>query len=56
NEGYSYMLRGELKKARAKFAAALSLEPDNPVVINNLHLLDASSRYVIRAPDAQSPQ
>ena len=56
NEGYSYMLRGELKKARAKFAAALSLEPDNPVVINNLHLLDASSRYVIRAPDAQPPQ
>jgi len=56
NEGYSYMLRGELQKARAKFAAAYSLQPDNPVVINNLHLLDASSKYIVRAPDARAPQ
>ena len=56
NEGYSYMLRGELQKAHAKFAAAYSLQPDNPVVINNLHLLDASSKYIVRAPDAQAPQ
>ncbi len=51
NEGYSYMLRGELRKARAKFAAAYAREPDNPTVINNLHLLDSSSRFVVRAPD-----
>ena len=55
NEGYSYMLRGELNKARAKFAAAYRKEPDNPTVINNLHLLDSSSRFVVRAPDV-SPQ
>jgi Tfp pilus assembly protein PilF len=56
NEGYSYMLRGELNKARAKLAAAYRREPDNPTVINNLHLLDSSSRFVVRAPDAQPPQ
>ena len=55
NEGYSYMLRGDLNKARAKFAAAYLKEPDNPVVTNNLHLLDSSSRYVVRAPDASPP-
>ena len=27
NEGYSYMLRGDLRKARAKFDAALRLDP-----------------------------
>jgi Flp pilus assembly protein TadD len=52
NEGYSYMLRGDLKRARAKFVAAFRREPDNPTVINNLHLLDLSSRYIVRAPDA----
>ena len=46
------MLRGDLKRARAKFAAAFRREPDNPTVINNLHLLDLSSRYIVRAPDA----
>jgi Flp pilus assembly protein TadD len=51
-EGYSYMLRGDLKRARAKFVAAFRREPDNPTVINNLHLLDLSSRYIVRAPDA----
>jgi Flp pilus assembly protein TadD len=56
NEGYSYMLRGELNKARAKLAAAYRREPDNPTVINNLHLLDSSSRFVVRAPDAQLAQ
>jgi tetratricopeptide (TPR) repeat protein len=54
NEGYSYMLRGELNKARAKFAAAYRREPDNPTIINNLHLLDASSKYIVRAPDAST--
>ena len=54
NEGYSYMLRGELNKARAKFAAAYRKEPDNPTVINNLHLLDSSSRFVVRAPDVST--
>ena len=40
NEGYSYMLRGELRKARAKFDAALRLDPGNATAINNLALLN----------------
>jgi hypothetical protein len=35
NEGYSYMLRGDLRRARAKFDAALSLDPGNPTTINS---------------------
>ncbi|MFI4995198.1 MAG: tetratricopeptide repeat protein [Hyphomicrobiales bacterium] len=48
NEGYSYMLRGDLTKARAKFLAASRREPDNPTIANNLHLLDGSSKYIER--------
>jgi Flp pilus assembly protein TadD len=54
NEGYSYMLRGDLKKARAKFDAALRLAPGNATTINNLALLGQSSRYVERASDAET--
>jgi Flp pilus assembly protein TadD len=50
NEGYSYMLRGDLVKARFKFQAALRLDPDNPTIINNLHLLDSSGKYIERPP------
>lgn len=56
NEGYSYMLRGDLNRARAKFQRAHELDPENPTIINNLHLLDESSRYIIRAPDASITQ
>ena len=48
NEGYSYMLRGELAKARSKFQAALRRDPGNHTIINNLQLLDSSSRYIER--------
>ncbi len=50
NQGYSYMLRGDLKTARAKFHAALQLDPTNATIINNLQLLDSSSRYIARPP------
>jgi len=50
NEGYSYMLRGDLVKARAKFQAALRRDPDNATIVNNLYLLDSSSRYIERPP------
>jgi Flp pilus assembly protein TadD len=53
NEGYSYMLRGQLNKARAKFDAALSLDPSNSTAINNLALLNQSSRYVERAANGE---
>lgn len=51
NEGYSYMLRGDYNAARRKFNAALRIEPNNATVINNLALLDSSSKYVSREND-----
>ena len=53
NEGYSYMLRGDLGKARAKFGAALRLDPNNATAINNLALLNQSTRYVERAANGE---
>jgi Flp pilus assembly protein TadD len=44
NEGYSYMLRGDYKRARAKLLAAQHKDPDNKYVANNLHLLNESWR------------
>jgi Tfp pilus assembly protein PilF len=46
NQGYSYMLRGNLSAARAKFARACELEPDNPLVRNNMRLLENSTKYI----------
>ncbi len=45
NQGYSYILRGNLGAARAKLAKARALEPDNPLVQNNMKLLDGSAKY-----------
>ena len=42
NEGYSYMLRGDYKRARAKLAAADRKDPGNKFVANNMRLLDES--------------
>lgn len=53
NEGYSYMLRGDLKKARAKFYAALRRDPGNATATNNLALLNESERYVERAANGE---
>jgi Tfp pilus assembly protein PilF len=50
DRGYSYLLRGDLVKARVKFVKAYQLDPTNPTVINNLQLLNASYRFVHRAP------
>jgi Flp pilus assembly protein TadD len=44
NQGYSYMLRGDYKRARAKLMAALNKDPGNKYVQNNLHLLEESYR------------
>jgi Flp pilus assembly protein TadD len=50
DRGYSYLLRGDLGKARIKFQKAYQLDPTNPTVINNLQLLNASYRFIERAP------
>jgi Flp pilus assembly protein TadD len=51
NEGYSYMLRGDLVRARAKFLKAYEREPNNPTIINNIKLLNSSYKYIEREPD-----
>ncbi len=44
NQGYSYMLRGDYKRAREKLAAAERKDPGNKYVQNNLQLLEDSYR------------
>ena len=44
NQGYSYMLRGDRRRARAKLLEAQSKDPSNPYIQNNLDLLDQSLR------------
>jgi len=51
NQGYSYMLRGDLTRARVKFQKAYELDPTNPTIINNLQLLNSSRRFIQRAPE-----
>jgi Flp pilus assembly protein TadD len=53
DQGYSLMLRGDLHGARRKFMKARSMDPGNPVVANNLELLDGSSRFIQRPPENQ---
>ena len=48
NQGYSYLLRGDLRKARRKFLAAFEREPDNPYIKNNLELLNESEKSIKR--------
>ena len=54
NQGYSYMLRGDLNAARAKFMQAYQREPNNPTIANNLQLLNSSSRFIQRNPSSFS--
>jgi Flp pilus assembly protein TadD len=53
DQGYSYMLRGNLSAARRKFQRAYALDPYNPVIINNLELLNGSRRFIERPPNNQ---
>ena len=53
DQGYSYMLRGNLTAARRKFQRAYALDPYNPVIINNLELLNGSRRFIERPPNNQ---
>jgi Flp pilus assembly protein TadD len=53
DQGYSYMLRGNLSAARRKFQQAYALDPGNPVIANNLELLNGSQRFIERPPNNQ---
>ncbi len=53
DQGYSLMLRGNLSGARKKFMKAYSLDPGNPVIANNIQLLDGSRRFIERPPESQ---
>jgi tetratricopeptide (TPR) repeat protein len=44
NHGYSYILRGDYKKARSKLMAAKSKDPNSPYIQNNIDLLEDSVR------------
>ena len=44
NIGYSFLLRGDLRKARQKFAEAQAKDPENPTIANNIALVDAAVR------------
>jgi len=44
NQGYSYMLRGDYKRARKTLLAAQRKDPSNKFVQSNLKLLDESAR------------
>jgi Flp pilus assembly protein TadD len=44
NRGYSYMLRGDAKRARATLLEAQGKDPGNAFVKNNLELLEANVR------------
>jgi Flp pilus assembly protein TadD len=53
DQGYSYMLRGDLSRARRKFAKAYELDPTNPTIANNLQLLNGSRKFIERPPESQ---
>ena len=44
NQGFSYMLRGDYRRARERLLAAQARDPANPYVQNNLRLLEESAR------------
>jgi Flp pilus assembly protein TadD len=48
NRGYSYLLRGDLVRARQQFLKAYELDPPNKVVLSNLELLNSSTRFIQR--------
>ena len=47
------MLRGDLKAARAKFQSASKLDPKNQTTLNNMKLLDDSTKFIERSPNGE---
>jgi Flp pilus assembly protein TadD len=50
NQGYSYYLRGDLKRARNTLTAAKNKDPGNRFVQNNLQLVERRERTASAAP------
>ena len=44
NQGFSYMLRADYRRARTKLLAARALDPGSPYISNNLAMLEQSAR------------
>jgi Flp pilus assembly protein TadD len=44
NQGYSYILRGDFKRARNKLMAARARDPANPYIQNNIALLEETEQ------------
>ena len=44
NQGFSYILRGDYRRARATLLAARAKDPASPYIQNNLKLLDQAAR------------
>src|SRR6476661_10629619 len=44
NQGFSYMLRGDYRRARTTLLAAQAKDPKSQHIVNNLRLLDESAR------------
>jgi Flp pilus assembly protein TadD len=42
NQGYSYLLRGDYRRARKKFYEAQAKDPENPRIRRNIELMEAS--------------
>jgi Flp pilus assembly protein TadD len=53
DQGYSFMLRGDLSGARKKFRKAYALDPGNVTIANNLELLNGSRAFIDRPPNNQ---
>ena len=46
NQGYSYLLRGDISQAREKLRAAARRDPHNKIIANNLRLLEATAQQM----------
>jgi Tfp pilus assembly protein PilF len=44
NHGFSYILRGDYRRARLKLTEAIEKDPTNPYIRNNIELLERSMR------------
>lgn len=50
NRGYSYMLRGNGKRALGQFEQALAMDPGNTVILNNIQILRSAQRPTRSTP------